>query len=101
MKDGQSSVELGFPKLPDNNQPEMWVEEGQTISIEFQDNPIQVLASLVDYDADVPVSYPLKEVSKNMFRIAPEGIKTLEVEAVFPGNKQIFYSTLVDVVGTS
>ena len=34
-----------------------------------------------------------------MFKIAPEGIKTLEVEAVFPGNKQIFYSTLVDVVG--
>ena len=35
-----------------------------------------------------------------MFKIAPEGIKTLEVEAVFPGNKQIFYSKyVVDVVG--
>lgn len=101
MKDGQSAVELGFPKLPDNIQPEMRVEEGQTISIEFQDNPIRVQASLVDYDADVAMSYPLEEVSKNMFKIAPEGIKTLEVEAVFPGNKQIFYSTLVDVVGIS
>ena len=28
MKDGQSSVELGFLRLPDNIQPEMRVEEG-------------------------------------------------------------------------
>ena len=101
MKDGQSSVELGFPKLPDNIQPEMRVEEGQTVSIQFQDNPIRVLASLVDYDADVPVAYPLEEVGKNTFRVEPEGIKTLEVQASFPGNKQIFYSTLVDVVAIS
>ena len=101
MKDGQTSVELGFPKLPDNIQPEMTIEEGQTVSIEFQDNPIRVQAFLVDYDADVPVGYPLEEVSKNTFRVTPEGIKTLEVQVAFPGNKQIFYSTLVDVVEIS
>ena len=101
MKDGQASVELGFPKLPDNIQPEMTIEEGQTVSIEFQDNPIRVQAFLVDYDADVPVGYPLEEVSKNTFRVTPEGIKTLEVQVAFPGNKQIFYSTLVDVVEIS
>lgn len=101
MKDGQKSIELGFPKLPDNIQPEMTIEEGQTISMKFQDNPNRVQVFLVDYDADVPVKYPLEEVSKNTFRITPDGIKTLEVQAAFPGNKQIFYSTLVDVVKSS
>lgn len=101
IKDGQSSIELGFPKLPDNIQPEMTIEEGQTISIEFQDNPIRVQAFLVDYDADTPVGYPLEEISKNTFKVTPEGTKTLEVQAEFPGNKQIYYSTLVDVVKIS
>jgi hypothetical protein len=101
MKDDQASIELGFPKLPDNIRPEMTIEEGQTVSIEFPENPIRVKAFLVDYDADVPVGYPLEEVSKNTFKVTPEGVKTLEVQVAFPGNKQIFYSTLVDVVGIS
>lgn len=101
MKDGQRSIELGFPKLPDNFQPEMVVEEGQSITMEFEDNPVQVQAFLTDYDADVPVRYPLEETSKNSFRVTPEGIKTLEVLATFPGNKQVTYSTLVDVVETT
>lgn len=101
MKDGQRSIELGFPKLPDNFQPEMIVEEGQTITMKFEDNPVRVEAFLIDYDADVPVSYPLEETSKNSFRVTPEGIKTLEVHATFPGNKQVSYSTLVKVVETA
>lgn len=101
MKDGQKSIQLGFPKLPDNIQPEMTVEEGQTITMSFEGNPIQVNAFLTDYDADAPVRYPLEEVSKNTFRVTPDGIKTLEVQAAFPGNKQVFYSTLVDVVKIS
>jgi hypothetical protein len=98
IKDGQKSVELGFPKLPDNIQPEMTIEEGQTLAMKFKDTPVRVYASLIDYDGDVPVKYPLDEISKNTFRITPEGIKTLEVQAIFPGNKQVHYSTLVDVV---
>jgi hypothetical protein len=101
MKDGQKSIQLGFPKLPDNIQPEMTVGEGQTITIEFEGNPSRVQAYLTDYDADVPVRYPLKEIGKNTFRLTPDGIKTLEVRASFPGNEQVFYSTLVDVVKNS
>jgi hypothetical protein len=101
MKDGQRSIELGFPKLPDNIQPEMTVEKGQTVTMKFEGNPSRVQAFLTDYDADVPVRYPLVEVSKNTFRVTPDGIKTLEVQVAFPGNKQIFYSTLVDVVKIS
>jgi hypothetical protein len=100
-KDGQRSIELGFPKMPDNIQPEMTVEEGRTITMKFEGNPVQVNAFLTDYDADIPVRYPLEEISKNTFRLAPDGIKTLEVQAAFPGNKQVFYSTLVDVVKNS
>jgi hypothetical protein len=87
--------------MPDNIQPEMTVEEGRTITRKFEGNPVQVNAFLTDYDADIPVRYPLEEISKNTFRPAPEGIKTLEVQAAFPGNKQVFYSTLVDVVKNS
>jgi hypothetical protein len=101
MKDGQRSIELGFPKLPDNIQPEMTVEEGQTITMKFEGNPSRVQAFLTDYDADVPVRYPLEEISKNTFRVTPDGIKTLDVQAAFPGNIQVFYSTLVDVVKIS
>jgi hypothetical protein len=84
--------------LPDNFEPEMTVEEGQTITMQFEKNPTKVQAILGDYDADVPVRFPLEEVSKNTFKVTPEGIKTLEVRAAFPGNQQVFYSTLVDVV---
>jgi hypothetical protein len=101
MKDGQRSIELGFPKLPDNIQPEMTIEEGQTITMKFEGNPSRVEAFLTDYDADNPVRYPLEKISKNTFRVTPDGIKTLEVQAAFPGNKQVFYSTLVDVVKNS
>jgi hypothetical protein len=101
MKDGQKIIQLGFPKLPDNVQPEMIIEEGQTITMNFEGKPIQVDAFLTDYDADVPVRYPLEETSKNSFRVTPDGIKTLEVRAQFPGNEQVFYSTLVDVVKIS
>ena len=98
LRDGQRSIPLGFPKLPDNFEPEMTVEEGQTITMQFEKNPTKVQAILGDYDADVPVRFPLEEVSKNTFKVTPEGIKTLEVRAAFPGNQQVFYSTLVDVV---
>ena len=101
MKDGQKSIQLGSPKLPDNIQPEMTVKEGQTITMNFEGNPIRVDAFLTDYDADVPVRYPLEETSKNTFRLTPDGIKTLEVRAQFPGYEQVFYSTLVDVVKNS
>ncbi len=101
IKDGQKSVELGFPKLPDNIQPEMTIEEGQTLTMKFKDTPVRVYASLVDYDADDPIKYQLEEISKNTFRITPEGIKTLEVQATFLENKQVHYSTLVDVVESS
>jgi NhaP-type Na+/H+ and K+/H+ antiporter len=101
MKDGQKTIQLGFPKLPDNVQPEMTIEEGQTITMNFESKPIQVDAFLTDYDADVPVRYPLEETTKNTFRVTPHGIKTLEVQAQFPGNEQVSYSTLVDVVKIS
>jgi hypothetical protein len=67
MKDGQKIIQLGFPKLPDNIQPEMTIEEGQTITMNFEGKPIQIDAFLTDYDADVPVRYPLEETSKNSF----------------------------------
>jgi hypothetical protein len=97
LRDGQGSVESGFPKLPDNIQPEMIVQDGRTITMEFEENPTRVEAFLADYDADVAVRYPLEKVRENTFKLTPEGTKTLEVRATFPDNEQVMYSTLVDV----
>jgi hypothetical protein len=97
VRDGQGSVQSGFPKLPDNIEPEMIVQEGQTITMEFDEDPTRVEAFLADYDADVVVKHPLEEVRDNTFILTPEGTKTLEVRATFPDNLQLMYSTLVDV----
>jgi hypothetical protein len=97
VRDGQGAVQSGFPKLPDNIEPEMIVQDGRTITMEFEKNPTRVEAFLADYDADVAVRYPLEDVSENTFILTPEGTKTLEVRATFPDNLQVMYSTLVDV----
>jgi hypothetical protein len=68
LRDGQESVESGFPKLPDNMQPEMIVQEGRRVTMEFEENPIRVEAFLADYDADIAVRYPLEKVRESTFK---------------------------------
>jgi hypothetical protein len=46
--------DLNFPNSPDNNVPQMIVEKGKTLTIEFDgDKPIKLNALVVDYDADI------------------------------------------------
>lgn len=97
LKDGQRTIELGFPEMPDNIEPQMTIDEGQTITMKYEKSPTRTQAFLADYDADVPVKYPLKEASGNTFTITPEGTKTLVLNAMFPGNQQVSYSMLLDV----
>lgn len=97
LKDGQRTIEMGFPVMPDNIEPQMTIEEGQTITMKYEKSPTRAQAFLADYDADAPVRYPLKEASGNTFTITPEGTKTLVLNAMFPGNLQVSYSILLDV----
>ena len=94
----QKITSIDFPELPDNYQPRMVLEEGKTITMEFDGaKPTELNAFLVDYDADVTEIYPIKKINENTFEVTETGIKTLEVVATFADDTQISYTLLVDV----
>lgn len=94
----QKLSRIDFPDLPDDHQAQMIVEEGRTVTIEFDgDKPSEINAYLVDYDADITETYPLKKINEDTFELTQTGIKTLEVIASFSGDTQVSYTLLVDV----
>jgi hypothetical protein len=97
FSDGEKSITINFPDLPDDNAPQMIIEKGQTLTMEFDKEPTQVDAFLVDYEADVTETSPLKKIDENKFEVTQTGIKTLEVIGTFPDNQRISYTTLIDV----
>lgn len=91
-----------FPNLPDNYKPQMIVEQGKTVTIEFNgDKPSKINAYLVDYDADITEAYPLEKINDNTFELTRTGIKTLEAVATFSEGLQVSYMLLVDVKETA
>ena len=99
FNDGKKSSRIVFPQLPDDHAPQMTVQPGEELTMEFDGDkqPNEIQALLVDYDADVTETYPLKKIDDNKFEITQPGIKTLEVIASFPDGEHISYTTLVDV----
>jgi hypothetical protein len=95
--DGEKSTTINYPDLPDDNPPQMIIEKGETLTMEFDKEPMQVDALLVDYEADIADTYPLEKIDENKFEVTQTGIKTLEVIATFPDNQRISYTTLIDV----
>jgi hypothetical protein len=101
FSDDEKSITINFPDLSDDNAPQMIIEKGQTLTMEFDKEPTQVDALLVDYEADVTETSPLKKIDENKFEVTQRGIKTLEVIGTFPDNQRISYTTLIDVKGTA
>src|ERR687897_893699 len=101
FNDGEKSSRIAFPKLPDNYAPQMTIQQGEQLTMDFDGDkePTEIQALLVDYDADITETYPLKKINDNQFEITQTGIKTLEVIASFPDNEHISYTMLVDVRG--
>jgi hypothetical protein len=101
FNDGEKSSRIAFPKLPDDYVPEMTIEKGEELTMKFNGDkqPTEIQALLVDYDADITETYPLKKIDDNKFEITQTGIKTLEVIASFPNNEHVSYTMLVDVKG--
>lgn len=101
FNDGVESTRIASPKLPDDYAPLMTINQGEVLTMKFEGarQPTEVEALLVDYDADVTETYPLKKIDDNQFEMTQTGIKTLEVIASFPGNEHISYTILVDVKG--
>lgn len=98
VNDEQTLSRMNFPDLPDNNAPQMILEKGETVTMEFGgDKPIKLDAFLVDYNADVTETYPLKKINDNTFEVTETGIKTLEAVATFADDIQASYTLLVDV----
>jgi hypothetical protein len=99
FNDGEKSSQITFPQLPDNYAPQMTVQQGEELTMEFEGDkqPNEIKALLVDYDADVTETYPIKKIGDNKFEVTQPGIKTLEVIASFPDGEHISYTTLVDV----
>jgi hypothetical protein len=98
VNEEQTLSRIDFPNLPDNYEPQMIVQKDNTVTIEFkEDKPSKLNAYLVDYDADVTETYPLKKITEDTFELARTGIKTLEVVATFSNDMQVSYTLLVDV----
>jgi hypothetical protein len=103
FNDGKTSSRIAFPQLPDNYEPQMTIQQGEELTMEFggDKRPTEIQALLVDYDADVTETYPLKKIGANKFEITQPGIKTLEVIATFLNNEHVSYTMLVDVKDNS
>ena len=99
--DGEKSSRIAFRHLPDDYAPEMTIVQGEKATMEFDSikQPAEIQALLVDYDADITETYPLKKIDDNKFEIINQGFKTLEVIASFPDNEHVSYTMLVDVKG--
>ena len=98
INEEQAFSRANFPDLPDNYEPQMIVEQGKTVTLEFNgEKPSKISAYLVDYDADITESYPLRKINDNTFELTQIGIKTLEAVATFSEGLQISYTLLVDV----
>src|SRR5919109_2672165 len=101
FNDGEKSSRIAFPQLPDDYAPQIIIQQGEELKMKFKGDkqPAEIQAVLVDYDADVTETYPLKKIDTNKFEMTQTGIKTLEVIASFADGEQISYTMLVDVKG--
>lgn len=84
--------------LPDDVKPEFNIGIGETMYMEFSDEPSVVNVFLIDYDGDIPQSILQKTIDNNNAIISgPEGTRNLEVRAIYPNGEYVSYSALVDV----
>ncbi|MGC2572680.1 MAG: discoidin domain-containing protein [Candidatus Nitrosopolaris sp.] len=97
---GGKFSKLGFPALPDSDS-HINVQEGSTISFEFNKKPLKVDAYIVDYDGDMPSALPLKQIGSNSFEIAKiPGIWNIEARVIYPDGKYTSYTALTNVLGS-
>jgi hypothetical protein len=99
FNDGEQSSRISFRQMPDDYSPQMTIQQGEELTMGFDGDkqPTEIQALLVDYEADITETYPIKKIDDSKFEIAQPGIKTLEVIATFPGNEHISYTMLIDV----
>lgn len=95
--DGEENM-ISYPDLPDHISPEMSIEEGETLTVRFDEEPSDVTAYMVDYEGDITETYELEEEGNNTFKLEPMGLKTFEVHARFSNGRNISYTVLTDIL---
>ena len=89
---------IQFPALADNN-AKLTLQEGSTISFQFNKQPIGLDAFVVDYDGDIPSLHALSRAGPNTFEVkGPQGLYNLEIHALFSDGQYTSYTLLADFV---
>jgi hypothetical protein len=97
----QDIHKLNFPQLPDDFKPVLQILQEEAFSLIFDSKPRETNAFIIDYDADITEISPVNNLGKNSFSIGGvHGPRTLEVRAIYPNDKYITYTLLVDVEET-
>jgi F5/8 type C domain len=95
---GQDIHKLNFPELPDDFNPVFQIPQEEAFSLVFDSKPRETNAFIIDYDADITEISPVNKLGKNSFSISGvHGPRTLEVRTIYPNDKYVTYTILVDV----
>jgi hypothetical protein len=76
------------------------INRGDTVSFNFEDDPSQVDAFLVDYETDYSTLWALEKTPTGGFiaNTPSPGFYNLDVHAIYPDGKYVSYSKLLNVV---
>jgi hypothetical protein len=93
-----SMKKLNFPRLADEYRPDVNISSNSSFSIQFEKKPREINAFAIDYDADTTEVIPLTKLGKNEFGLGKlDGIRTIEVRAIFEDNRYITYTSLAKI----
>jgi hypothetical protein len=96
--EGQDVKKLNFPQLPDDYQPVVKIPQGESFSLVFDSQPRDTNALVIDYDADVTAVSPVNKLGTDSFSVSSvTGPHTLEIRAVYPDDRYVTYTLLVDI----
>jgi hypothetical protein len=96
--EGQDVKKLNFPQLPDDYQPVVKIPQGESFSLVFDSQPRDTNALVIDYDADVTAVSPVNKLGTDTFSVSSvTGPHTLEIRAVYPDDRYVTYTLLVDI----
>jgi hypothetical protein len=94
----QDIHKLNFPQLPDDFKPVLQIPQEEAFSLVFDSKPRETNAFIIDYDADITEISPVNKLGKNSFSISGvHGPMTLEIRTIYPNDKYVTYTLLVDV----
>jgi hypothetical protein len=98
----QDIHKLNFPQLPDDFKPVLQIPQEEAFSLIFDSKPRETNAFIIDYDADITEISPVNKLGKNSFSISSvDGPRTLEIRTIYPNDKYVTYTLLVDVGKTA